>query len=74
VHSEVIQPELNCCLRNFQIHVAIATTKKMERIERFLGKATEIGINRETPILCHYSERKDIKTERLDKVMVSAMR
>ena len=43
-------------------------------MEWFLGKAAEIGINRVTPILCRYSERKDIKTERLEKVMVSAMK
>ena len=70
----VIQSELNFGLRNFQVHVAIAPTKNIERVEWFLEKATEIGINRVTPLLCRYSERKDIKTERLEKVMVSAMK
>ena len=46
----------------------------MERIEWFLEKATEIGINRVTPLLCRYSERKEIKNDRLEKVMVSAMK
>jgi 16S rRNA (uracil1498-N3)-methyltransferase len=70
----VIKSEPNFGLRNFQVHVAIAPTKNMERLEWFLEKATEIGINRVTPLLCRYSERKEIKHDRLDKVMVSAMK
>jgi 16S rRNA (uracil1498-N3)-methyltransferase len=71
---KVIKSELNFGLRNYQIHIAIAPTKNIERIEWFLEKATEIGINRVTPLLCRYSERKEIKTDRLEKVMVSAMK
>ena len=70
----IIQSELNFGLRNFQVHVAIAPTKNIERIEWFLEKATEIGIDRVTPLLCRFSERKEIKNERLEKVMVSAMK
>jgi len=70
----VIKSELNFGLRNFQVQVAIAPTKNMERIEWFLEKATEIGINRVTPLLCRFSERKEIKHERLEKVMISAMK
>ncbi len=70
----VIKSELNFGLRNFQVHVAIAPTKNIERTEWFLEKATEIGINRIAPLLCRHSERKDIKHERLEKVMVSAMK
>ena len=70
----VIKSELNFGLRNFQIHVAIAPTKNIERMEWFLEKATEIGISRVIPILCQHSERKEIKHERLEKVMVSAMK
>jgi 16S rRNA (uracil1498-N3)-methyltransferase len=61
-------------LRNFRVHVAIAPTKNMERIEWFLEKATEIGIDHINPLLCCFSERKEIKGERLEKVMVSAMK
>lgn len=71
---KVTKTELNYGLRNFQVHVAIAPTKNIERIEWFLEKATEIGIDRVTPLLCRYSERKEIKTDRLEKVMVSAMK
>ena len=70
----VIKSELNFGQRNFQVQVAIAPTKNIERIEWFLEKATEIGIDRVTPLLCRYSERKEIKNERLEKVMVSAMK
>ncbi|BBE16850.1 ribosomal RNA small subunit methyltransferase E [Aquipluma nitroreducens] len=70
----VIKSELNFGQRNFQVHIAIAPTKNIERIEWFLEKATEIGIDRVTPLLCRYSERKEIKNERLEKVMVSAMK
>ena len=71
---KVIKSELNSGLHNFQVHVAIAPTKNIERIEWFLEKCTEIGIDHITPLLCRFSERKDIKNERLEKVMVSAMK
>ena len=70
----VIKSELNFGQRNFKVHVAIAPTKNNERLEWFLEKATEIGIDRVTPLLCRYSERKEIKHDRLEKVMVSAMK
>ena len=71
---KVIKSELNFGKRRFQVHIAIAPTKNIDRIEWFLEKATEIGISHITPLLCRFSERKDIKTERLEKVMVSAMK
>lgn len=71
---KVIKSELNFGLLNFQVHIAIAPTKNIERMEWFLEKATEIGITRITPLLCRYSERKEIKNNRLEKVMVSAMK
>jgi len=70
----VVESQQNFGLRNFRVHIAIAPTKNIERIEWFLEKATEIGVSRITPLLCRYSERKEIKTERLEKVMVSAMK
>ena len=58
--------------RPFSIHLAVAPTKNIDRFEWFLEKATEIGIDEITPILCEHSERKVIKTERLEKVIVAA--
>jgi 16S rRNA (uracil1498-N3)-methyltransferase len=54
------------------LHIAIAPTKNIDRFEWFLEKATEMGIAEITPLLCRYSERKEIKPERLNKVIVSA--
>jgi 16S rRNA (uracil1498-N3)-methyltransferase len=71
---KVVHSEQKFGLKNFQVHIAIAPTKNIERLEWFLEKATEIGINRVIPLLCQHSERKEIKPERLEKVMVSAMK
>ena len=60
--------------RDYHIHIAIAPTKNIERIEWFLEKCTEIGIDEITPLLCDHSERKVIKEERLEKVIISAMK
>ena len=60
--------------RNFYLHLAVAPTKNIERFEWFLEKAAEIGIDEITPVICHQSERKSVKTERLDKILVSAMK
>jgi 16S rRNA (uracil1498-N3)-methyltransferase len=46
----------------------------MDRFEWFLEKATEIGIDEITPIICHHSERKAIKTERCNRILLSAMK
>ncbi len=60
--------------RDFTLHIAIAPTKNIDRIEWFLEKATEIGIDQITPLLCEHSERKVIKPDRLERVIVSAMK
>lgn len=54
------------------LHIAIAPTKNIDRIEWFIEKAIEIGINEITPIFCDNSERKVIKPERLEKIIISA--
>jgi 16S rRNA (uracil1498-N3)-methyltransferase len=59
---------------NYQLHIAIAPTKNMDRFEWFLEKATEIGIDEITPIICSRSERKVIKTERCTRILLSAMK
>jgi 16S rRNA (uracil1498-N3)-methyltransferase len=60
--------------RNYHLHVAIAPTKSIDRFEWFLEKATEIGIDEITPLFCHNSERTHLKTERLQKILVAAMK
>ncbi len=59
---------------DFYIHIAIAPTKNMDRMEWFAEKATEIGIDEISCLNCQFSERKEIKTERLRKILVSAMK
>lgn len=59
---------------NFYLHLAVAPTKMNERYEWFLEKATEIGVQEITPIICEHSERKVIKTERFEKLLISAMK
>lgn len=60
--------------RNHRLHIAIAPTKNIERMEWFLEKATEIGIDEITPIFCERSERRELKTDRLNKVITSAVK
>ena len=56
------------------LHLALAPTKNMDRIEWLAEKATEIGFDELTFLDCRYSERKVVKTERIDKILVSAMK
>lgn len=58
----------------YHLHVAISPTKNIDRMEWFLEKATEIGIQEITPIIGSRSERKEIKLERLNKVVIAAMK
>ncbi|MBC3846530.1 16S rRNA (uracil(1498)-N(3))-methyltransferase [Winogradskyella echinorum] len=60
--------------RTYNLHLAVAPTKMNDRYEWFLEKATEIGIETITPIICDHSERKVVKTERLEKIIQSAMK
>ena len=60
--------------RNHYLHIAIAPTKNLDRLEWFLEKATEIGIDEISLIICQRSERKEAKTERLDKIITSAIK
>lgn len=60
--------------RSFHLHVAIAPTKNIDRIEWMLEKCTEMGIDEITMLNTAHSERKTVKDERLQKVIVSAMK
>ena len=60
--------------RDFYLQIAIAPTKNITRLEWFLEKSTEIGIDKITPLLCSHSERTIIKPDRLAKVLISAMK
>lgn len=60
--------------KDFSIHLAVAPTKNIARIEWLLEKATEIGVDEITPLVCEHSERKVVNLERLDKILISAIK
>ena len=69
IASKVLQSK-----KGYQLHLAVAPTKMNDRYEWFLEKATEIGIDIITPIICEHSERKIVKTDRFEKILQSAMK
>lgn len=83
-HCEVTNPHRKHCevkilsveqpepLHEGYVHVAIAPTKNIDRLEWMIEKCTEMGIDEITPLLCRHSERKTVNDERLRKIMVSA--
>jgi 16S rRNA (uracil1498-N3)-methyltransferase len=58
----------------YRLHLAISPTKSMDRFEWFLEKSTEIGISEVTPLLCHRTERTRINPDRMERILVSAMK
>ncbi len=71
---EISEKVENYGKRDFYLHLAVAPTKSNDRYEWFLEKATEIGIDEITPLLCEHSERTRIKPERYNKVIEAAMK
>lgn len=71
---QIINHQLRITGRTSSIHIAIAPTKNMDRLEWFAEKATEIGVDEITPVFCRFSERKNINIERLEKILISAMK
>jgi 16S rRNA (uracil1498-N3)-methyltransferase len=71
---QVIKREKKDKQHKYYLHIAIAPTKNMDRFEWFLEKSAEIGIDEITPIICNRSERKAIKTERCNRILLSAMK
>jgi 16S rRNA (uracil1498-N3)-methyltransferase len=83
--AKISIPNINKCVanivsktlqknHNYKLHLAVAPTKMNDRYEWFLEKATEIGIDSITPIICDHSERKFIKTDRFERILQSAMK
>ncbi|MFB9055589.1 16S rRNA (uracil(1498)-N(3))-methyltransferase [Mariniflexile ostreae] len=83
--AEIIMADIKNCVasivskthqtqRDYHLHLAVAPTKMNDRFEWFLEKATEIGIDTITPIICEHSERKIIKTERFERILQAAMK
>lgn len=83
--AHVVVPNINKCSahiiskkrqpkHDYNLHLAVAPTKMNDRFEWFLEKATEIGVDNITPIICEHSERKIIKPERFERILQSAMK
>ncbi|RZM05373.1 MAG: RsmE family RNA methyltransferase, partial [Pedobacter sp.] len=60
--------------RNHYLHIAVAPTKNIERLEWFLEKATEIGFDEVSLIICQRSERKEAKVDRLNRIITAAIK
>lgn len=71
---EITASDDNFEKRNYHLHIAIAPTKSMERFEMFVEKTVELGIDEITPLLTSRSERKSIKKERVERIVISAMK
>ncbi|PQJ81199.1 16S rRNA (uracil(1498)-N(3))-methyltransferase [Polaribacter glomeratus] len=72
--AEIISAEKKPKPWPYYVHIAIAPTKNNDRIEWFLEKATEIGIDEITPIICSNSERRYVKIDRFEKIIQAAMK
>lgn len=60
--------------KDYIIHIAISPIKNPERFEWFIEKSVEIGIDEITPLICHNTEKQNLKTERINNVIISAMK
>ena len=60
--------------RGYELVMAVAPTKNTDRFEWFAEKATEIGVDRIVPLLTDHCERRTLKTDRLEKVVTSAVK
>jgi 16S rRNA (uracil1498-N3)-methyltransferase len=69
IHTTYPAPE-----RNFKIHIGVSPTKNTDRIEWFVEKAVELGIDEISLVLCDHTERQNLKLDRLHKMAVSAMK
>lgn len=85
-HCTIVEPHPKHCIlkvdtrisdygrHSFHLHVAVAPTKNTARMEWFVEKAVEMGIDEITPIICDHSERCVLRQDRLQKIAISAMK
>lgn len=71
---EVTERRENHGQRPFYLHLAIAPTKQIDRVEWLLEKATEIGVEEITLLRCAHSERRQVRMDRLEKIVIAAMK
>ena len=69
---EILETMPNYNSHPYHLTMAVAPTKNIDRYEWFVEKAVEIGVDRIVPLLCRFSERKVVKRDRLEKIVVAA--
>ena len=60
--------------RNYKLHMAISPLKNADRFEWFIEKSVEIGLSEITPIICRLTEKQSVKHERIENIIISAMK
>jgi 16S rRNA (uracil1498-N3)-methyltransferase len=60
--------------RDYRLHIAISPLKNPERFEWFIEKSVEIGVDEITPLICRNTEKPGIKKERINNLVISAMK
>jgi 16S rRNA (uracil1498-N3)-methyltransferase len=73
-HVRVLSRTMINAERKARIHLAVSPTKQMERFEWMLEKCTEIGVDRITPLISERTERDKLRRDRLERVLISAMK
>jgi 16S rRNA (uracil1498-N3)-methyltransferase len=72
--AEILETHTDYGSHPFTVRMAVAPTKNMQRYEFFVEKAVELGVNEIIPVLCDHSERKVVKTERIERIVLAAMK
>ncbi len=82
----ISSPDTKCCIidiknkienfekRDYRLHIAISPLKNPDRFEWFIEKSVEIGVDEITPLLCRLTEKQNIKKERINNLIISAMK
>ncbi|HQK37099.1 MAG TPA: RsmE family RNA methyltransferase [Bacteroidales bacterium] len=86
VKAEIVDDEVqNCVFRIIEqhtdarpagpiLHIAVSPLQQQDRFEWFVEKATELGVNIITPLLCERTVRPGVRTDRMQKIIISAMK
>ena len=72
--ARILRQESPAPQRAGRLVLAVAPTKQMERYEWMLEKATELGVDEIVPLSCRRSERDTVRLDRMEKILISAMK
>lgn len=71
---QIIDRQFNVGKRDFSLHLAVAPTKNVDRMEWMVEKAVEIGVEKITFIICERSERKHLELARMERIAIAALK